>query len=560
MEAITQTKFPSSLPLSMLIPGRNPRTYFDPAALAELEQLVSAQGVNQPILVRPKAGKYEIVAGYRRVHVATKLFGSLPDYEIPVLVKELSDAEAEIAAVTENTGRDAMSPTEEAAEAAKVLGELKGDRDEAARRLGWSRSTLDKRLALMNCSEIVRVALNERKIDLGHAELFATLQRETQDKLLPVVIGEKKTVAELKAVVQHIAAKLTAAIFDKADCAACPHNSTMQASMFGESITAGSCTKPQCYNDKTEAALQLIADGLKEDYPIIRIVRAGDNTTRVRLEAEGPKGVGAEQAEACKACSDYGAAVSALPDALGKVFRGQCFNTLCNTKKVAARIKAEDEAQKQAESKKSSPAKPSGTASGSKEAVEQEKPVTTISETERMKTYRVALWRKAMKAEIVASPELSRQYLLAFCINGSARHIESSKLGEAFKKLTGKATSVASMDGNLQLIAEADPAVRDTLMTLLAATAVSSIEEHHLRQLAKFHQLDLRKHWKLDKEFLDLLTKSEIEVLAKDVGLDKAFGEGFKKLFADKKDPLIEKLLKVDGFNYSATIPKVIKY
>jgi fucose 4-O-acetylase-like acetyltransferase len=61
-----------------------------------------------------------------------------------------------VAALIENVQRANMSPTEEAEAAAKILGRCQGDRDETARRLGWSRSTLDKRLALMNCSEKVR--------------------------------------------------------------------------------------------------------------------------------------------------------------------------------------------------------------------------------------------------------------------------------------------------------------------------------------------------------------------------------------------------------------------
>lgn len=70
----------------------------------------------------------------------------------------------------------------------------------------------------------------------------------------------------------------------------------------------------------------------------------------------------------------------------------------------------------------------------------------------------------------------------------------------------------------------------------------------------------LTKHWKLDKEFLELLTKSEIGVIAKSVGLDKAIGDGFAKLANEKKDDLIKKLLGVKDFDYSATIPPVLMY
>ncbi|MBP0532805.1 hypothetical protein J8J19_21800, partial [Mycobacterium tuberculosis] len=89
-----------------------------------------------------------------------------------------------------NVQRADMAPSEEAVAAADIVGDLKGDRDEAARQLGWPRSTLDRRLALMNCSPAVLDALNTRSIQLGHAELLATLTKEKQDLFLPIILQE----------------------------------------------------------------------------------------------------------------------------------------------------------------------------------------------------------------------------------------------------------------------------------------------------------------------------------------------------------------------------------
>jgi ParB family chromosome partitioning protein len=164
----------ASIKVGNILPGRNPRGYFDPAEMTALEDSVKSKGVLQAILVRPRdAGRYEIVAGERRWRAARKVFGD--EYEIPALVRDLDDGEADEAALIENIQRADMSPTEEAEAAAKILGRCQGDRDEASRRLGWSRTTLDKRLALMNCSERVRRALSERRIQLGHAELLAAV-------------------------------------------------------------------------------------------------------------------------------------------------------------------------------------------------------------------------------------------------------------------------------------------------------------------------------------------------------------------------------------------------
>lgn len=336
-----------TLAVGKIQPGRNPRKYFDPADMAELTDSVRENGVIQPILVRPLGcDEYELVAGERRLRAAKAAHGD--DYEIPVTIREMSETEADRLGFIENIQRADMAPSEEAVAAARIVGQLKGDREEAARALGWSRSTLDKRLALMNCSAAVLDALNTRAILLGHAELLASLARDKQDKLLPVIISEKKAVAELKKVIEAAACSLAAAIFDKADCAACPHNSSLQTEMFGEAIATGNCTNRGCYSQKTDAQLETVSNGLKDEYPVIRIVRAGDNLTRVQLVADGPTGVGVEQAKACHACENFGAAISGLPDSLGKIFRGQCFDTSCNTAKVAARLKAERDAKAEA--------------------------------------------------------------------------------------------------------------------------------------------------------------------------------------------------------------------
>ncbi|WP_354678318.1 PRTRC system ParB family protein, partial [Cupriavidus plantarum] len=254
-------------------PGRNPRKYFDPAEMAELTESVRVNGVLQSLLIRPveedESGReYEVVAGERRYRAALSAHGE--DYPVPVIIKAMTDAEADSFALIENIQRADMAPSEEAVQAAKIVGWLQGDRDEAARQLGWSRSTLDKRLALMNCSESVLEALNTRTIQLGHAELLATLEKGTQDKLLPVIVSEKKAVAELKKTIEAAACSLEKAIFEKTQCTTCQHNSSLQTEMFGEAIATGNCTNRACYTEKTNRKLEGIAYGLKDEYQVIR--------------------------------------------------------------------------------------------------------------------------------------------------------------------------------------------------------------------------------------------------------------------------------------------------
>lgn len=548
----------TSVPIREIVRGRNPRVHFDPIEMAQLTESVRNNGVIQPILVRVVDGKYQIIAGERRYRAASAAHGD--DYQIPVMVIECTDEEADVLASVENIQRADMSAIEEACAAAKIVGDVQGDRAEAARLLSWSPQKLDARLGLMNCSESVRDALRTRIIKLGHAELLATLAKPQQDKLLPVIISEKKTVDEIKKTIEQVAAKLAVAIFDKADCNGCPHNSELQASMFEEAISDGCCTNQTCYKQKTEAQLVSIAGSLKDEYPVIRIIRAGDNSTLTKLVAGGSSGVGEDQALACRSCKDFGAAVSGLPQGLGSVYKDQCFNTGCNANMVAARIKADqaEAAAKAVESKGEKADGASTTKNGTEKPAEPVKP-TKVNESDRVKSYREKVWRLAMKTEIVRNPDLSIRYLLALCINGNGGKIDSSALSTAFSKFTDqkKGSDVGAI---AEQVGAMDEKCTARMMTLLAASAMEQLDVHQLQRLAKHHKLDLRTHWKLDKDFLDLLTKSEIEVVAKSIKLDKKFGEGFKKLLTEKKDDLIKKLLTVEGFDYSATIPQVINY
>jgi PRTRC genetic system ParB family protein len=541
--------------------GHNPRKYFDPAKMAEMIESVRLQGVLQPVIVRPlDDGSHELVAGGRRYRAAKEARGD--DYPMPVVVKQLTDTEARSIALVENIQRDDMAPSEEAVAAAEFVGLCKGDRDEAALQLGWNRQKLDSRLALMNCSSAVLDALNTRTIKLGHAELFAAFAKEQQDKLLPVVVQEGHSVADLKKVLERAACALSAAIFDKAACAGCPHNSTAQAEMFGESIGTGNCTNRACYSEKTEKQLEATAAGLRDDFQTVRIVRAGDNNTRIQLVAEGPKGVGDEQAKACYGCSNYGAAVSGLPDSLGKVYKGQCFDTVCNMKKVGERLKAENAAA-QPKSAKAATAggsdKASTAAKGNQPAAPTPEP-TVVAESEKVKQYRVALWRKSLRRDIAMNHELVRQYLIAIVATGQARSISETAFRSLWERLLDDKPRVSNFGDAASSAAASTPLVQENLMVAMLASAIEGVDVPYLTQMCRHHKLDLTKYWKLDKAFLELITKSEMKLIADELGIRAVMGENFKKVFAKSKPEVIDALLSVKDFDYTGKVPKVLKF
>ncbi|WP_081055146.1 PRTRC system ParB family protein [Burkholderia vietnamiensis] len=540
--------------------GRNPRTYFDDAEMEEMKASVRERGVDTPVIVRPLDDEYfELIAGGRRYKAAMETRGE--DYDMPVTLKFVDDADAEEIALIENIQRSNLSPGEEAVDAARLLGRCKGDREEAARRIGWSVATLNSRLALLNCSPEVLNALNTRQISLGHAELLAALSKENQDRVLPVIVAEKKSVSDVRKLVESAACSLSAAIFDKNDCAACQHNSATQGEMFGESIATGNCTNRTCYNAKTEKQLEATAEGLREEFPLVRIVRAGDNNTRVQLAVDGTNGVGAEQARACHGCQNYGVAVSGLPDSLGKVYRGQCFDVVCNMKKVAARIQAEKALASSGEGKTAAAdAKGGGGKVAASATPAGSTPVTVVAESDRVKHYREVLWRKALRREVVKDAGLARQYLIAIVLAGYARQIREDVFRSVFEKVTDEKAPAGDLGKALSLSAAANNEQRATLMTGMLVAAIEGLDVTYLRQLCKHHNLDLTRHWKLDKEFLELVTKAEMMVIADELGLRVAMGDSFKKVFSKSKADVITALLAVEGFTYEGKLLKILKF
>ena len=138
------------IPLARLRPGKNPREYFDSGEMFELEESVRQCGVMQPLLVRPieDSEDFEIVAGERRWRAAQAAGLA----EVPVLVRQMSDAQAEAAAIIENVQRANLSVAEEAKGAKRLLYRNKSDKGETARQLAWSLDKLERRLALTACT------------------------------------------------------------------------------------------------------------------------------------------------------------------------------------------------------------------------------------------------------------------------------------------------------------------------------------------------------------------------------------------------------------------------
>lgn len=553
-----QTSF-AHIPLSQIITGNNPRRYFDADEMSELIASIRHKGVIQPISVNFIAdGKYQIIAGERRYRAAC----AAELTTIPAIINTVDEGEAEAMSLVENIIRANMSPTEEAVAAGKVLAKNNNDRDETARELGWPVSKLNRRLALLNLVPEAMDALNERRILLGHAELLAAVPQDKQAKALQTIISMALTVQQVKDLLVKVSTVFKDAIFDTAGCAACKYNSERQGTLFTESIETGRCTDGECYKTKTRLRIEAIRDEMSEEVPNVKIIEVGDAATYVSLTADGGLGVGSDQHEACLACANYGATVSALPGEEGKVERSVCYDADCHRKKVAERVKAEKAASQPVTSKEkgegtSTAAATKATASGKKAG--SEKKASELSE--RVKEYRrKKVWEPAVKKELASQLDKARAFILDLFLTGDAGKADHLNLSKLFGKISGSEDYPISAraEGYPEKPYSLDPDQQDKLFAAVAVSAVGAIEVKRLQKLLGFLETDLGKHWRIDQDFLSLLTKSEIEAVCKSVGLDAAVKD-FSKAMTGKKDEAIQTILKAD-FQFEGAVPSLLNY
>ncbi len=174
------------LPVEQIQRGRyQPRQHLREDTLRELAESIQAQGVVQPVVVRP-LGKncYELIAGERRWRAA-QLAGL---QEVPAVIREVSDQAAIAMALIENIQREDLNPLEEASALQRLITEFELTHQQAAEAVGRSRTTVTNLLRLLELTEDVQQRIRDRKLDMGHARallpLPPALQREAAQQVL----------------------------------------------------------------------------------------------------------------------------------------------------------------------------------------------------------------------------------------------------------------------------------------------------------------------------------------------------------------------------------------
>ena len=189
-----------TLPVTRIRPGRyQPRTKMDQQALAELAGSIRAQGLMQPLLVRPvDRDRYELIAGERRWRAA-QMAGL---EEVPVLVREVPDEAALAMSLIENIQRENLNPMEEAAGLERLIEEFRMTHEQAADAVGRSRSATTNLLRLLKLAKSVQEMVMEGALEMGHARALLALDGARQIEAGNRIAARGLSVRETEALVQ----------------------------------------------------------------------------------------------------------------------------------------------------------------------------------------------------------------------------------------------------------------------------------------------------------------------------------------------------------------------
>ena len=279
----------------------NPRKDFREETLLELSESIRQSGVLQPICVRPKDEGFEIVYGERR-YWAAAMAGL--NY-IPALVRNLTDAEAEDAAITENLQREDVKPREEATAYNKAIQSGRHTIESLVCKFGKSEAYIRSRLKLCGLIDALAAQLDKEEISVGVAAEIAKYPAEIQQEVYNDHFAEgcynswKNTrIKEIaRRLYERYMTKLESYNFDKTECLSCQHNTANQV-LFRDECAGGcaGCQNRECMIRKNEEFLVQKALKLLKDDPRTTLATAGDTPVAV-LEALEKEGYHVEELE-----------------------------------------------------------------------------------------------------------------------------------------------------------------------------------------------------------------------------------------------------------------------
>ena len=200
-----QTGGSVSLPIAQVEPGLNqPRKHFEEEALADLAESIRQHGMIQPLTVRRLAsGYYQIIAGERRWRAA-RMAGL---EEVPATIIEADDRKVMELGLIENLQREDLNPMEEAAGFRSLIETYHMTQEEAAQRVGKSRSAVTNALRLLNLTPSVAKLVEEDRLSAGHARALLPLSPALQEKAASAILAGGLSVRQTEALAKRLAAE-----------------------------------------------------------------------------------------------------------------------------------------------------------------------------------------------------------------------------------------------------------------------------------------------------------------------------------------------------------------
>ena len=190
------------VPIEDILPNRfQPRLAFDDASLQDLAASIKQHGIIQPLILRRKNDKYEIIAGERR-YKAARMAGLV---SVPAIISNLSDAASAEVAIVENVQRKDLTAIEEAKSYQAILDKGYMTQEELAKRMGLSQSAISNKLRLLTLDESVQNAVLKNQISERHARsLLKVKDKNMQKVLLDKIINERLTVRQLEEEIKKV--------------------------------------------------------------------------------------------------------------------------------------------------------------------------------------------------------------------------------------------------------------------------------------------------------------------------------------------------------------------
>ncbi|MBW2556734.1 MAG: ParB/RepB/Spo0J family partition protein [Deltaproteobacteria bacterium] len=191
--------------IEQIHPNRyQPRLRFPNDELEEMSRSIKQQGIIQPLLVRKDHHGYELVTGERRLRAAKK--AGLK--QVPVLVKNIADADLLEMSIVENVQREDLTPIEEAEAYHRLITEFGLTQDQAAVRVGKSRSAVANLLRLRQLPEQIKTSIMDGTLSMGHARaLLGAINSAQQNAVWRVVVSKRLSVRETESLVKRLKAE-----------------------------------------------------------------------------------------------------------------------------------------------------------------------------------------------------------------------------------------------------------------------------------------------------------------------------------------------------------------